>query len=48
MKIAKSQGIPDDPNYTPGRLAMAKAGGYANMAGDVFRYNLNEVVGHSL
>ncbi len=45
MKLAESQGILDDPNYTPGKLAMGKAGGYANMVGGIFKYNLNADVG---
>lgn len=45
MKLAESQGILKDPNYTPGKLAMGKAGGYANMVGDIFKYNLNADVG---
>ena len=45
MKLAESQGILDDPNYNPGKLAMGKAGGYANMVGGIFKYNLNADVG---
>ncbi|HPT13887.1 MAG TPA: hypothetical protein PK796_03785 [Bacteroidales bacterium] len=45
IKLAESQGILKDPNYKPGKLAMGKAGSYANMVGGIFKYNLNADIG---
>jgi len=45
MELTKSQGILDDPNYIPGKLAMGMAEGYASMVAGVFKYNLNADVG---
>jgi hypothetical protein len=45
LKLAESQGILKDPNYKPGKLAMGRAGSYANMVSNVFKYNLNADVG---
>ncbi|MFN8134963.1 MAG: hypothetical protein U0Z17_06980 [Bacteroidales bacterium] len=45
MKLAENQGVLKDPNYTPGKLAMGKAGTYASMVHAVFKYNLNADVG---
>lgn len=45
MKLAESQGILKDPNYTPGKLALGRVNGYAGMVKGVFKYNENAVVG---
>ena len=45
LKLAESQGILKDPNYKPGKLAMGRAGSYASMVSDVFKFNLNADIG---